>query len=443
MLKFIFCTVILCSLYTAELCIITNLFMPIAKFNRKRTIIYGGILTLVCADLIYIQGMSSKTWYVILPALILNNLFHEGKLKIRICTFFLTYAISDAGQTVVRILLDRIYMRMGYEVERFITGELLIHLCTLIVAIGVSLVLKKEIMYQRKEGHYNDLSWMSCVGLSLMSIIYTLIFEFLCNSYLNKEKVVISSKVLFLCLYFTLFIVILFIKYQQVKLQRNYELTQENLSQKMFKKQLSSYNHLEEVHQTGKEVRAQIEKEMKELMKLSRIEENEEINAYIQDVKNHFPYSTEKVMTGNEVVDMILYEKEIKCKALDITLKSNVSIPNTLYISNVDLYIILDYTMDYVIKACLQENKRQKQIEVKGIWFKEHLVFEITYGLMEEVKEDKIAYEKVPNELLLVEACLKKYEGSVEVMQEKELEKIELNLKVGRELNVEYTAGSD
>lgn len=29
-------------LYTVELCVITNLFMPIAKFTKKRTIIYGG-----------------------------------------------------------------------------------------------------------------------------------------------------------------------------------------------------------------------------------------------------------------------------------------------------------------------------------------------------------------------------------------------------------------
>ena len=195
MLKFIFCTAILCALYTVELSVITNLFMPIAKFNWKRTIIYGGILILVCADLIYKQGMSSNTWYIILIALILNNLFHEGKLKVRICTFFLTYAISDAGQTIIRILINRIYLRIGYKANNFITGDFLIYIGTLFVAICVSCYLKKEIMYQRKEEHYEELSWINCIGLSLMSIIYTSIFQFLCRSYLNKEKVVINVTV--------------------------------------------------------------------------------------------------------------------------------------------------------------------------------------------------------------------------------------------------------
>lgn len=441
MLKFICCTLVLCALYTVELSVITNLFMPIAKFNWKRTIIYGGTLILVCADLIYIQGMSTNTWYIILPALILNNLFYEGKLKIRICAFFLTYAISAAGQTVVRILINRIYLRIGYEANNFITGDFLIYIGALFVAVCVSCYLKKEIMYERKEGDYDDLSWASCIGLSLMSIIYTSIFQFLCRSYLNKEKVVISSRVLFLCLYLTIFMVILFIKYQQLKLKKNYELTQKSLSEKMFKKQISSYNHLEEVHQMGEEVRTQIEKEMRALLSASKAIENKEIEAYIQDVKEHFPYSTKKVMTGNEIVDMILYEKEIRAKALDITLKSNVSIPNTLYINNVDLYIILDYTMDYVMKACLKGNN--KQIEVKGIWFKKCLVFEITYALAEEVREEAIAYEKTPNELLLVEACLKKYQGSIEVIQEEAVEKIELNLSIGGESDVECTASSN
>ncbi len=83
--------------------------------------------------------MSSNTGYIIMSAFILNNLFHEGKFKIRICTFFLTYVISEAGQTVIRILIDRVYMRIGYESVSFITGDLLIHVCTLGVALGVSL----------------------------------------------------------------------------------------------------------------------------------------------------------------------------------------------------------------------------------------------------------------------------------------------------------------
>lgn len=429
MLKFIFCTLIICSLYTGELFVITSLFMPRAMWQWKSIVIHGVILACIYARLIYVQGISisDNVWYIGLTAFVINNLLHEGKLKTRIWVFFMTYAISVGGEGIVSILLDKLYNAIGYTGTGFITDDVLPHLCAFGVAVGVSRLLKKEILYQRNIRDYDALSWPKCIGLSLISIIYAVVFNLISLMYIYQENVQLGSRVIFFGVYFTLFLIVLAIRHHQRKLKKEYASREAGILKGICKKSLTTYNHLEEIEQGKEDIKQEVEKEIEELTRLIGEKESKRLSPYIESIRKRLPYKMTKVITGNEIVNMIFHEKEIRAKELGITFETNVSIPNTLKLSIVDVCIIIDCIMDYTIKMCMQGSKKQKKIKVKGLWFKGYLMFEIWYTLEEKEEIQRIGYIKEPDELIPVIKCLKKYDGNIEITQEDHLGKIELN----------------
>lgn len=425
-LGFIFRTLIICTLYTGELFVLTDLFMPHAKWRLKRGLGHGVILLALYSYLIYKYGMSDDLWYVGLSAFVINNFLHEGKLKTRIWVFFVSYAISVGGEGIVCILLDQLYMAVGYEGTSWILDDVVPHLSAFLVAVGTSSLLKKTPLYHKNLYIYNDLTKLKVIGLALIGVIYAVIFNTISIMYIYEENVQLASTVIFFGVYFTLFLVVLAVLHNYFSLKKQHSFREDGILNRLFEKHIDAYSHLEEADRVSESIKEEIEKEIEALTHLVGESESKTLLPYIENIKKRLQPNLTKVITGNEIVDAILHEKALSAKALGIDFETNVSIPNTLKLNIVDLCIIIDCTMDYIIAACHKGDKIEKKIKVKGVWFKGYLMFEVWYTLDEE-ENIEIGYAQLPHELGSVVKCLNKYDGDIEIAAENNVGKVELN----------------
>lgn len=425
-IEFILHTLIICMLYTGELFVITDLFMPHAKWRLKRSLVHGVVLVVIYSYLGYRYGISDDLWYVGLSAFIINNLLHEAKLKTRLWVFFISYAISVGGEGIVCILLDQLYNAVGYEGTSWIVDDVIPHLSAFLVALGVSNLLKRTPIYHEKLDVYNDLTKLKVIGLVLIGIIYAVIFNTISIMYIYGDNVQLASTVIFFGVYFTLFLVVLAVARNYFSLKRQHSFREEGIVKRLFEKHMATYSHLEETERNGKSIKEEVEKEINALIHLVGETESKALMPYIESIKKRLQPSSKQVITGNEIVDIILREKALHAETLGIEFETNVSIPNTLKLNIVDLCIIIECTMDYIIDVCHKGNEEKKKVKVKGVWFKGYLMFEVWYTLDKEEKLE-IGYAKLPHELGCVEKCLNKYGGDIEMKAENNLRKVELN----------------
>ncbi len=427
MLGLILRTLIICTLYTGELFVITDLFMSHAKRQWKRCVGYGAVLVAVYSYLIYRCGLNEEIWYIGVGAIILNNFLHQGKLKTRIWVFFITYAISAGGEGIVCILLNQIYEGLEYNGANWILDDVIPHVSALLVAMGVNKVIKRAAYHQNDLQFYDGLSRLKVAGLILIGIIYTIVFNMISIIYIYKKDIVLGSTIIFFGIYFTLCLIIISVLYNQFKLKKEHTFRKDSILKHELKKQIHTYNHLEEKKRASEQMKQELKKEMEELIYLMGDKEKDHIMPYIERIKERLEPRMAEVITGNEVIDAILHEKSAVARGLNIEIESNVSIPSIIELNIVDLCIIIDCTMDYMIKVCHEGNKNSKQIKVKGIWFKGYLIFEIWCTLNEE-ESAEIGYAKIPDELEVVIKCLDKYDGNLKITKENQMRKIELSL---------------
>ncbi len=84
----------------------------------------------------------------------------------------------------------------------------------------------------------------------------------------------------------------------------------------------------------------------------------EEVNQIVEEI-------CPVVDIGNSVVSAILEEYRVKAAQLDTKLQLDISIPETLGISPIDLYVVLGNTLDNALNACSVLCKEKRWINVK------------------------------------------------------------------------------
>lgn len=84
----------------------------------------------------------------------------------------------------------------------------------------------------------------------------------------------------------------------------------------------------------------------------------------LEQLQNMLDDATAIVDVGNPVVNVILNEYTQSAKALGIELRLKVQVPEKLFVSAADLYILIGNTMDNAIEACRSLPQSQRFIEL-------------------------------------------------------------------------------
>lgn len=123
------------------------------------------------------------------------------------------------------------------------------------------------------------------------------------------------------------------------------------------------------------------------------------------------------VDVDNTVLSIILSEYLHTAKEAEINLKLDVQVPSTLFISAVDLYILIGNTLDNAIAACKEVPAEQRCIDLHLRLHNDVLFYQLKNPYREAYQMRK--HEKGHGYgLNNVKQCLRKYYGDMEIEEE-------------------------
>lgn len=137
----------------------------------------------------------------------------------------------------------------------------------------------------------------------------------------------------------------------------------------------------------------------------------------LQQVEQMLDSVAPVVDVNNHVVSVILNEYVQAAKASQVQMELDVQIPRELFVTAVDLYVILGNTLDNALEACEDLPVEQRRI---SLWMKMHndVLF---YGIENPYTADRerIIQKKIHGYgLQNVRCCVQKYQGTMEIEKE-------------------------
>lgn len=159
--------------------------------------------------------------------------------------------------------------------------------------------------------------------------------------------------------------------------------------------------------------------DISKLIGAAKLENSSEANAQIEQMLASVPCVAD---FGNRIVSIILNEYIQIARSNKIVLDLNVNVPSTLFVTTVDLYIILGNTLDNAIKACLSLPESDREIHLKLRTHNEMLYYEISNAYCEDDKP--VARKGHGYGLKNVEKSVKRYDGIMEVTKENGIFKV-------------------
>ena len=136
----------------------------------------------------------------------------------------------------------------------------------------------------------------------------------------------------------------------------------------------------------------------------------------IEQARHELMEASSLVDVGNHMLNVILNEYQIRAKAAGIGLELHVQVPETLFVSAADLYILLGNTLDNAIAACIPLSPELREITLSLRRQQDVLFYSISnpYGeTLAAVLEGMHGYG-----LRNVRACVRRYGGAVEIARE-------------------------
>ena len=135
------------------------------------------------------------------------------------------------------------------------------------------------------------------------------------------------------------------------------------------------------------------------------------------EMKEKLDSISQVVDVGNTVVSVILNEYFQKAKTAEISIEPDILIPDTLFITAADLYILLGNTLDNAIEACCELPSEARHIAIKLKLHNSILFYEIsnpyTDAYLERPRRPYHGYG-----LKNVAKCVEKYHGNLSVSKD-------------------------
>lgn len=170
----------------------------------------------------------------------------------------------------------------------------------------------------------------------------------------------------------------------------------------LYKQQTYAYqNQLEVIMESGNRVRA-LRHDMKNhilaLQALVQRKETEEMNRYLESMKDFMTNPKEYVKTGSDTVDSLLNYKIQKAHEVLNVVETKISIPQQLRLRSFDLNVLLGNLLDNAIDASMQTEEKKLNITIKldkGVLFL-HIgnscqrIADKRRGFLETTKEDNV-----------------------------------------------------
>ena len=206
-------------------------------------------------------------------------------------------------------------------------------------------------------------------------------------------------------------LIVFYAEQTQSSLQKQYAM---ELAEQHFVMQEQYYAQLREDQNETRAMFHDINKYLQAMRALAGESNTESARHVMEEAQTLFESLNTVVDVGNPIVSVILDEYSKKAVEHQITLTLDVSIPEFLNITAVDMYVIIGNTLDNALEACSQLPIHQRHINVQMRIFNDILFYKVDNPFL----PDLLQHKKGKNHgygLKNVQRCVEKYCGSMAI----------------------------
>lgn len=239
---------------------------------------------------------------------------------------------------------------------------------------------------------------------------------------------------------FALLISILISAYTFEKMVEGEEERQKSmLMEQQFKMQLNHSNNIEGFYSEIRSIKHDMSNHLICLKNLAIDNNIEDIKKYLYSISKTISKLDFKIKTGNSISDAIINEKFNIAKSKEIEFICDFLMPKDTLVEPVDLCVILSNTLDNAIEACVNitDPNIDKKILIKSYIRDVYLIVEVSNTNVKKLQYDKnkiisTKLDKLNHGMGIsnIETAVKKYNGVLDILEEKTKFTINLMLKV-------------
>lgn len=218
------------------------------------------------------------------------------------------------------------------------------------------------------------------------------------------------------------------------------EVNQRNLlMEQQFKLQINHSKNVEGLYSDIRCIKHDMKNHIICLKKLIENRNMEELDDYLNTFGRTLSSLDYMIKTGNPISDAIINEKYSIAKIEDIEFTCDLIIPTGLLLNPMDLCILLGNALDNAIEACtrIKDESIKKNIFITSYFRDLYLIIEVSNSTQDKIlyndnkiisqKEDKLNHGiGISN----IEMIVKKYNGTLDIMLEKNKFTLNIMLKV-------------
>lgn len=308
------------------------------------------------------------------------------------------YSIS----AIVDVIVALIFQMYGFEVSFLLHGSVTRSIYLIICHILMLALVMLTCLISRKAENQISLKTLfpiaPCWGVSLL-LCFLLIWQYLVMGYTLHPLFVI----ILLGLLYTSIIVIYYINLLQRQAQerRAWEIAEHHYAMQQ--------EYYDQLRVQQEETRAL----WHDISKYLRAAQVDSSNKALQQVQEMLNDVNCVVDVSNRIVSVILNEYVQATKAAQITLELDVQVPEVLFVTAADLYVLIGNTMDNSIEACQDLPPEDRKISLKLKMHNNILFYEIS-NPYQEAHLHRIRNHYHGYGLKNVERCVEKYNGTME-----------------------------
>lgn len=207
----------------------------------------------------------------------------------------------------------------------------------------------------------------------------------------------------------------------------------------LMEQQLKHMENVNEVYSGIKRVMHDMNNHISCLKSLAYTGNIEEIKKYIDNLNHTVKELDLQIKTGNAISDAVVNEKNLSAKAKGIELSCDFMIPKESSLEPMDLCTILGNSLDNAIESCsrIESKDIPKKISIKSFVRDFYLIIEVSNTTEDRIRytDGKIISTKLDKfrhgfGIANIEAAVKKYNGAVDIVEEKNRFVINMMLKI-------------
>lgn len=416
-------------IYLLEFMVVMDLFFDRIRARHKKVFIsflmLESAIVMTCCKGQMDFAVQGASWC----ALLVIMLLYEGEFKRKLFTTCLLGLSAYLLEKPMWICLEML-LKPGDQINML--DEICIRVSALITAIIIVSVL--EHVAQRHKKAFIEHKWS--IGESILCgfiITICIVGEYIGLLSLATDSLSLKGVSRGIYIFYILSILTVIALFVGEKWFKSYQDKQlEALQKEQALNDLAFYQSYETLCQEKRLVEEVVKNQGETLMQLA-------VEGKIEDLISHSERAIrpveEKMVTGNQVIDVIINEQLVRSRKRGIELAVRMSVPDRLKMDTIDLCVILSDSIAYGMAYC--EEKGYSKLSINALWLKGYVIYEVLAGIIRctdlQAQETEIMSENLPvhAKLLAISEHIKAYDGRMTFSEEPNYVRLKLSFYAG------------